>query len=569
MALFARNALRYLSSEVRGLHAAASILAVAALLSSLLALVRDRMFADAFGASTLLDVYYAGFRIPDLIFVATGALVSVYILIPELTRRNRDEQKDYIDTIVVGFSAFAVCVSAGAALLAPHILERLFPVLIAAGQGEHLTLITRILLLQPILLGLSNILAGVTQVRERYALYAISPLLYNAGIIFGVLVLYPLWGIAGLGWGVVIGATLHAAIQVPSLIGDGFFRRMPTLRDPRALLTTAAISVPRALALSMNQLTFLGLTVFAGLLATGSIAVFMFAFNLAAVPLAVIGASYSVAAFPTLARALSRGETEEFVRHVAIAARYVFFWSIPASALILVLRAHIVRVILGTGAFSWNDTRLTAAAFALIASALAAQGLTLLLMRGYYAAGKTLVPLVVSAGVALTTLGVAAVGLFVTTDQRILGFVERLLRVDDISGSNVLILACAYAIAIIVGAVVLVLHFEWHFRGLLRQIASALLDSVLAACAAGLAAYIFLGLASSFVVSSTALSIFVQGFAAGVCGILVAGFTYRLLGSREFNETYASLHARIWSAKTLPEVTIVTSAEGPGTTTSA
>ncbi len=564
-----RDALRYLSSEVRGLQAAASILALAALLSSLLALVRDRLFAHAFGASATLDIYYAGFRIPDLIFVATGALVSVYILIPEITRRSRAEQKEYIDTIVVGFSLFAVVVSVIAAVCAPYLLAKLFPQLMIGGQSETLISLTRVLLLQPILLGLSNIFAGVTQVRERYALYAISPLLYNLGIIFGILVLYPQWGITGLAWGVVIGAFFHAAIQLPSLVSDGFFRRVPRLYDPRALIHTASVSVPRALALSMNQLTFLGLTAFAGLLATGSIAVFMFAFNLAAVPLAVIGASYSVAAFPTLALALARGETKEFVHHVATAARYVFFWSLPASALILVLRAHIVRVILGTGAFNWDDTRLTAAAFALIAFALAAQGLTLLLVRGYYAAGKTFVPLVVSVAVTLSTLGICALGLFALGDQKFLALVEHFLRVDDIPGSNVLVLAFAYAVSAIVGALILALHFEWRFGGLVRQIASALLDGILAAAAGGLASYIFLGLASSFTVLSTVLSIFVQGFAAGVCGIVVICFTYWLLGSREFAESYASLHARIWSKKTSPEVTVTTSAEGPGTTTSA
>ncbi|MCE9541339.1 hypothetical protein K8R03_02135 [Candidatus Kaiserbacteria bacterium] len=566
----ARTAMRYLSLEVHGLHAAVYVLAAAALLSSLLALVRDRLLAHTFGASTTLDIYYAGFRIPDLIFVAMGALVSVYMLIPELARRNEEEQKDYIDTIIVGFSVCAVGVSLIAALWAPVILPWLFPQLAAAGYSETLVLLTRIMLLQPIFLGFSNILAGVTQARQRYALYAISPLLYNLGIIVGVLGFYPAWGIAGLAWGVVLGSLMHVSIQIPSLVGDGFLSRIPRLRDMRALVHTAMVSVPRALALSMNQIAFLGLTALAGLLSAGSIAVFMFAYNLAAVPLSVIGASYSVAAFPTLARALSRGETEEFVRHVATAARYVFFWSMPASALILILRAHIVRVILGSGAFNWDDTRLTAAAFALLSLALAAQGLMLLLVRGYYAAGKTFMPFLVAAGVAAGTLSLGASGLFILTDQTLLHLTEHLLRVDDIPGSNVLILAFSYALSTILGAVVLALHFEKRFKGFLVQIAPAALESFLAAIAGGLGSYIFLSLASSFVVSSTTISIFVQGFAAGICGILVAGVAYYILGSREFTEVYVSLHARIWEKRTpSAAVTVASSAEDLGTTTSA
>src|SRR3990167_9339130 len=114
--------LRFISSEVRGLHAAVYVLAVCAMLSSLLALLRDRLLAGAFGAGTELDLYYAAFRIPDLIFVCLGALVSVYVLIPELARRDTHAQKEYIDTVVLGFSALAVCAGSVAALFAPRLL---------------------------------------------------------------------------------------------------------------------------------------------------------------------------------------------------------------------------------------------------------------------------------------------------------------------------------------------------------------------------------------------------------------------------------------------------------------
>ena len=194
---------------------------------------------------------------------------------------------------------------------------------------------------------------------------------------------------------------------MPSISHDGFLRKLPYIRDRAALFATISISLPRALALSMSQLSFLGLTALAGLLTSGSIAIFVFAYNLQAVPLAIIGASYSVAAFPTLAATLSKGKREEFLEHVAIAARYVLFWSLPASALVIVLRAHMVRTVLGSGQFDWTDTRLTAAVFALLALSLAAQGLSLLLIRAYYAAGRTFVPFVVSIMTMFFTLGLA------------------------------------------------------------------------------------------------------------------------------------------------------------------
>lgn len=564
MIAITNRALQYLSQEVRGLQAAAYVLAAAALISSLLALVRDRLLANAFGASTTLDIYYAGFRIPDLIFVSIGALVSVYILIPELVRRGERQQRDYIDTVVLGFSALALFVSGLAALLAPQLLALAFPEY-TGPTASALVDVTRILLLQPFLLGLSNILAAITQAKHRYAIYALSPLLYNIGIIIGIVFFYPSWGLSGLALGVVLGALLHLVIQLPSVVADGFFLRMPRFAEPRALWETVTTSVPRALALSMNQFTFFGLIAIAATLVSGSVAVFVFAYNLQAVPLAIIGASYSVAAFPTLALALSRGEKEEFIAHVATAARYVVFWSIPASALILVLRAHIVRVVLGSGAFDWTDTRLTAAAFALLALSLAAQGVTLLLVRAYYAAGRTFIPFAVSVAMAAFTLLLAFLVMYAYIDPRLLFAVEDFLRVPGIPGTAVLGLALAYSLAAILGALVLVLLFERRFRGFLDRVYSAVGESVVAAGAGAVSAYLSLALIGMYADMSSSLDVFFTGLGGGLAGIAGASLAYYVLGSREFAETLVTVRARLWrTAGKKDDVVLVASAEDGG-----
>lgn len=536
--------LGYFSQEVRGLHAAAYILAGSALLSSLLALARDRLLAHEFGAGTTLDIYYAAFRIPDLIFVALGALVSVYVLIPELSRRGGEEQKKYLDTILVGFSVIAIVIALFAAFLAPPILGKLFPGLMRA-HGDELVLLTRILLAQPVLLGISNVLAAVTQSRGRYTLYAMSPLLYNLGIIGGVLFLYPQWGMVGLGAGVVAGALLHAAIQLPSIWRDGFARHLPHVWDMRSIFSTISLSLPRALTLSMTQLGFLQLLGLASVLGSGSIAVFMFAYNLQAVPLAIVGASYSVAAFPTLAAALSNGDREHFLDSVALAARYVFFWSMPVIALVIVLRAYIVRVVLGTGAFDWTDTRLTAAVFALFSLSLVAQGLTLLLVRAYYAAGKTLAPLLVAAGSAIGMVLLALHILESFKNPILFWATQTLLRVQDVPGSRVLALGIAFSAASIIGAAVLAWHFERGYPGFVRRVSRTFFESLAAALAGGVAAYVALLLAGPLDIGSTTGSAFFKGFAGALAGAIVAGLSYFALGSREFAELVGTLRARI------------------------
>jgi putative peptidoglycan lipid II flippase len=555
------RALQFLSYEVRGLHIAVYILAFSALLSSLLALLRDRLMAEAFGASATLDLYYAAFRIPDLIFVAMGALVSVYVLIPELSKRSSEEQRSYIDTILIGFSVLAVVVSTIAAFAAPFFLGILFPQL-NAGSGE-LVLLTRIMLLQPIFLGLSNILAAITQVRSRYGLYALSPLLYNLGIIVGVLFFYPLWGTAGLAVGVVLGAFLHFAIQLPTSYGDGFFHSMPRITQPKILLDTVFISIPRALALSMSQVSFLGLTSLAALLASGSIAVFMFAYNLQAVPLAIIGASYSVAAFPTLAAAMSRGDRDSFVAHIATAARHIFFWSLPITALILVLRAHIVRVILGSGAFDWTDTRLTAAAFALLAVSLVCQSLTLLLVRGYYAAGRTFVPFVVACGSAIGTIALGALLIGFFRNQWLVELSQDILRVAGVPGSSVLTLAFAYSLVAIVSTLILVAHFQYRFGGFLQSVWRSWGVSGLSALGGGAIAYFALSMLDPISLSSTTLTVFTRGLIGGMSGVMASVCIYWLLRSEEFSENVSAIRGRLWrtSIDARPGIAVVASAE--------
>lgn len=540
----AGRALSFLSLEVTGLQAAAYILALSSLASSLLALVRDRVLAHLFGAGTELDIYYAAFRVPDLVFIGVGALVSAYVLIPELARRDTMSQRRYIDGLIVWFGVLVALVAGAAALCAPAILDALFPSLSYAR--DELIFLTRVLLVQAVLLGFSNIAAGVTQFRHRYALYALSPIVYNLGIIYGALALVPSHGLAGIAYGVVLGAALHLGIQLPPLLREGLGREMMSFPEWRGFLMTVRISLPRALALSFGQFAFFSLLSFAAALPAGSIAVFMFAYNLQGVPLSVIGASYATAAFPLLAEAHARGAVSAFLAHAALAVRQMFFWSLPALALVIVLRAHIVRAALGSGAFDWTDTRLTAATLALFSLSLASQGVSLLLIRAWYAAGRTLIPVVISAITALTTVFLGFVYLRIVQNAEVAIFLEELLRIDNLVGTDVVVLAFAFSVASILGALLLVFSIEWHYGGFVLQIRRSFWEALTAAFVAGCVAYFTLQIIGDITLVSTLVAVVLKALCAGCAGIVSAGVVYHLLGSREYSENALALRRRIW-----------------------
>lgn len=544
--------LRLFEGEIRGLHQAAYLLGFFTLLSALLALFRDRLLAGEFGAGALLDVYYTAFRIPDIIFVFLASMVSVFILVPLLTQQKDAAQRHLLlGSVVTGFSLCMLVATALAWLFTPQLLAHFFPAILATSDGLVVT-VTRIVLLQPFILGLSGILASVTQVHGRYLLYAIGPILYNLGIIFGILALYPSFGMAGIAWGVVIGACLHLGIQVPFTVALGYFRPEHFRVEVRAFIAIVAVSLPRTLSVSAHQIALFALLALAATIGAGAVSVFSLAFHLQAAPLGVIGASYSVAAFPTLARVFANGDVRHFCEQVILASRHIIFWSVPLMALIVVLRAQIVRVVLGSGAFDWSDTRLTAAALALFIIALTAQALSLLFVRGYYAAGETLKPLVVNLTGALGIV-LGAYALLALFEESLLWrlFIEELLRVEGLTGTALLMLPLSYALFSVLTVVVYAWLFSRDFGALAARLHRPLFESFSAAIVAGFAAYQALRVLDDIFDINTFLGVFSQGFFAGIAGIAAGVFVLWLLESRELKEVWHTLHTRFWKATPL------------------
>ena len=528
------------------MHEAAYLLAVFAFGSQLLALVRDRLLASAFGAGHTLDLYYAAFRVPDFLFATVASLFSLYALLPILSRLETEQEGLMIsflrDVLWVFFLGMAV-VCAVAFWLAPVLVPYIAPGLAAdAASRADLILLVRILLLQPILLGASNTIAALTQLRHRFVLYSISPLLYNLGIIFGAVILYPHFGLQGLGWGVVSGALLHMLVQVPFFFSEPRGQKIPLARMLKGVGEVLVLSIPRTFALASTQISLLAITAMASFLASGSIAIFTFAYNLQSVPLTIIGVSYSVAAFPTFARLYAQGSREEFTRYTEAALRHILFWSIPATVFFIVLRAQIVRTILGAGQFDWSATRLTAAALALFILSLAAQSITLLIARAYYATGNTRKPLYY--GCADITVSIlSAFGLLMLFNHSIFfrDFVESLLRVDDIPGTAVLMLALGYALGSIAEFLIGYRYFVRDFGMSHLRLTRLIFESFSAAVIGGAASYGILSLTGSTQNISTTLGVFAQGALAGLTGLVVAGIVLHLLKNQELAEAVAAL----------------------------
>lgn len=544
-----RRVLRLVYKEVRGLHQAAYVLALFTFTSQLLALVRDRILAHQFGAGIDLDIYYAAFRVPDLMYVLFASSLSVYVLIPFVTERisktDTSMAAQLLSQVATVFLLSYTAVAAVAWVCAPYLVPIIAPGLTAVN--ESIVLVMRVLLLQPLLLGLSSLCGVVTQIGHRFVLYAISPLLYNLGIIFGIVALYPFFGLAGLAYGVVIGALGHVLVQVPLVRGSDLSFGLTRKIEWSMIASILRTSIPRALTLASQQIALVAFVALASLMTVGSVTVFQFAYNLQSVPLAVVGASYSIAAFPLLAEYYAEKKYDKFRQHVLSALRHIIFWSMPIIALVIVLRAQVVRVVLGSGAFDWADTRLTAAVLALLCVSLVSQAVTLLIIRTFYAGGYTRLPFFTT----LFSAVVATAGAYTAytvgiADSTFFAYILSIFRVQDVLGAEIVLLALAFTGMTVLQSILLLffavrafsLPVAWLWQHSARAFAAAVVG--------GCSSYLTLNFIVVGINQNVFIGIFMQGLIGGMMGIMAVIMTYYILRSPELSEISNSFKARIF-----------------------
>ncbi len=546
-----KKLLSLFNREWNGLHEAAFLIGLFAIFSQILALFRDRLLAHSFGASQTLDIYYTAFRIPDFVFAGVATFMSAIVLIPILTKKAGESdaraQKFLNDTFTV-FFAILLLVSVGVFMAVPWLVQAFFPSFIGSAQAE-LILMARLLLLSPILLALSNLLSSVTVMLHKFFAFALAPLLYNIGIIMGVLFFYPAFGTIGLSLGVVLGAFLHFFIHFFVSSRSGFTLSISLSPSFRDIWEVICVSFPRAIGLSANQIALFALVVFAAGMERGSVTVFNFAFNLQSVPLAIIGVSYATAAFPTLSKHFVDDDMEKFLMQLLSAARHIIFWSMPVLILFIVLRAQIVRTILGSGSFDWTATMLTAAALAVFTVSIIAQSVALLFVRGFYATGQNAIPLFVNifSAVVIIISGYGFMALF-ESSQFFQYFIESLLRVEGVSGSSVLMLPLAYSFGMLLNAGLLVYLFRRRFGQFLSPIKDTLMHGLFASLIAGLVAYQFLEVLGLYLDLDTFSGIFTQGLVAGIAGLLTWWLILELMGNAEIKEVRTALTRKFWKA---------------------
>lgn len=551
--------LRIFGKEYGNINQAALLLGSFAFLSQILGLFRDRFIAHFIGPGEALDAYYAAFRIPDFIFISIASLASITVLIPFILNRMQngvitEEAKTFLNSIFTVFFSVMILVSVFAFILMPNISFYIAPGFSIEMQDKVVEL-SRIMLLSPLLLGLSNLFGSITQLFRKFFIYALSPIFYNLGIIIGILFLYPSWGIRGLAFGVVLGALMHFLIQMFASMNSGFHPRFISDIKFKEIKKVVLISLPRTLGLSLNNISLIVIVSFASYLSHGSISIFNLSLNLQSVPLGIIGLSYAVAAFPNLTRSYTSGKLGDFKDSLKATARSIVFWSLPITFLFIVLRAQIVRVILGSGSFSWDNTRLVAASLAVFSISIMAQGLIALFARAYYASGNTKRPLYVNlfSSISIIIFSFIFLNLF-KNSEFFRFFIENILKLSGIKGTEVLMLPLAYSLGTILNAGLLWYFIKQDFMKGERFLITVFFQSLGASFFIGIVSYLSLNLFSSVFYTNTFWSILFQGLVSGILGIFAGVAVLYLLGNKELKDLTQTLKTKFWKTKVIASV---------------
>jgi putative peptidoglycan lipid II flippase len=415
---------RILNSATESITRAAIILGAASFLSRIIGLLRDRLFAHLFGADTVLDAYYAAFRVPDMVYnlLIVGALSAGFIpVFIKTLEKNKKRAWRVTNSLMTILGASLIVVCGVLMVFTPQLMHIIVPGF--SGETFELTVtLTRIMFLSPIFLGISSIVNGVLQSFRCFLIYALTPIFYNIGIILGAVLIVPVMGPVGLAYGVVIGALLHLLVQLPTLWHQGFRPVIIWDASMKEVREIGRLMIPRTLGLAASQMNLVVITMIASTFAAGSLTVFNFANNLQYFPIGIIGYSFAIAAFPTLSALYAKGRKKDMVQHILTTVRQILFLIAPVTIVCLLLRAQIVRVVYGTGAFDWADTILTGDMLAVFALSLFAQAIIPLLIRGFFALHDTWTPFVIALIAALANIifSLTLPDMF-SSEERILG----------------------------------------------------------------------------------------------------------------------------------------------------
>ncbi len=377
---------------------------VAIIFGQLVGLARGVLVARAFGAAPELDAFFYANRVSETIFllVAGGALGSAFI--PTFTGFLAKGDGASAWTLAASLARLVTLALSGLAILAAVFAPQIVRYALAPGFADQPELfaltvnLLRIQLISAVLFGLGGLIVGILNAHQTFLVPALTPAMYQLGIIFGVIFLAPTMGVYGLAWGVVIGAALYLLLQIPSLL-----KLLPTHyslftihysldSNVRHVLLLMA---PRLIGVAVVQVNFWVNAALASGMDSGSGTALYYGFSLMLMAQAAIAQSVAIAAMPTFSAQHALGQTDALRGSLAASLRGVIFLALPAALGLILLREPLVAALYQRGAFDSSDVSLVSWALLFYAAGLVGHSIMEILTRAFYAQHDTKTPVII------------------------------------------------------------------------------------------------------------------------------------------------------------------------------
>ena len=383
-----------------------AILAFTALASNLLGLLRDRLLAHSFGASRVLDAYNAAFIMPNLllnIFVA-GALSAAFVpIFTEITsHKEKTDTSDFTNSVLNSSVLIILITGLLAFVFAPQLSNWLVPGFSTESKVLFVKL-TRLLLLSPLIFAVSNTIGSILISEERFFWYGLSPAVYNIGIIGGTVFLAGRFGIQGVIMGAIGGALLHLISRLIGL-GRQYWRYRPQIKIDAHFKKYLRLMLPKMAGQPIEQVMFLGFTIIASTIGTGAIVVLNIANNFQTVPVAIIGITFALTAFPILAKIAAQNNKKGFIDETIFTAKAILITTAPVAALMYFFSRPIIAILIGGGAFDQHAINITAVTLAVFTPSIVTESVNHLLARAFYALKNSATPTLIALGGLIITL---------------------------------------------------------------------------------------------------------------------------------------------------------------------
>ncbi len=373
-------------------------------IAKVISLAQTVIIAQVFGVGRELDAYVAANRIPELIviLISGGALTHAFIPIFSgfLARDDKDGawrlSSNLINTILTVALSLSIIVFLVAPWLVPNVVAPGFD----AETTQNTVDMMRILLISTIIFSISGIFSGILNSHKHFLLPAIAPIMFDVGILIGVIFLLPPFGVHGIAIGAVLGSAMHFGVQIPGLIHYKMKWKVELGWDNPVLWRVIRLMLPRIGGLGVFSLNFLVMNNIASRLSVGSVSALDWGWRLMQIPQTLLGTAMGIVIFPTLAALSEVGDTVGKRSAMSGALRFILVTSIPSAIGLIVLGQPLISL-LERGAFDSSASALVYSTLSMFTLGLIVHSALEIVARSFYADKDTLTPLFAALGGAL------------------------------------------------------------------------------------------------------------------------------------------------------------------------